>query len=225
MLRNTLATLPRLALFLLALIPVLIGSGILMSMQQGSLNTFTEPADLIRRESYPFALTAHILGGSTMLLLGFAQFSSRLRRAFPAWHRWAGRGLILLGVVFALAGLRMNFSGHAQADSALYDGAQTLAAALFLATLWLGFTAIRRGDVARHRVWMLRAYALTLGAATQTILLLPVFLLFGKVEGLVLDLAFISGWLVNLAVAEALIRRRQFAPRWNGSASTAPNRS
>lgn len=31
----------------------------------------------------------------------------------------------------------------------------------------LGFKAIREGDVARHRVWMTRAYALALGAGTQ----------------------------------------------------------
>ena len=35
------------------------------------------------------------------------------------------------------------------------------------ASIVLGFTAIRRGDVARHRAWMTRAYALALGAGTQ----------------------------------------------------------
>jgi hypothetical protein len=31
----------------------------------------------------------------------------------------------------------------------------------------LGFIAIRRGDMIRHRAWMTRAYAIGLGAATQ----------------------------------------------------------
>ena len=35
------------------------------------------------------------------------------------------------------------------------------------ACIVLGFAAIRRGDVARHRAWMTRAYALALGAGTQ----------------------------------------------------------
>ena len=35
------------------------------------------------------------------------------------------------------------------------------------ASIVLGFAAIRRGDVARHRAWMTRAYALALGAGTQ----------------------------------------------------------
>ena len=208
MLRMILSALPRFALFLLALIPVLIGFGILISMQQGTLDTFTEPQDLIRRASYPWALSGHIIGGSALLILGFAQFSTPLRRACPAWHRWTGRVLIMLGVYFALSSFWMNFSDQALAQSALFDGAQNLVAVLFLITLWLGVAAIRRGEVARHRVWMLRAYALTLGAATQTVMLLPVFLLFGEVEGLATDLAFIAGWGGNLAVAEVLIRRR-----------------
>ena len=208
MLRTFLAALPRLALFLLALIPVLIGIGTLISMQQGTLNTLTEPQDLIRRASYPWALSGHIIGGSALLILGFAQFSARLRRACPACHRWTGRALIMLGVFFALSSLWMNFSDQAMAASALHDGAQNVVAVLFLIVLGLGLAAIRRRDVVRHRVWMLRAYALTLGAATQTVMLLPVFLIYGEVEGTAFDLVFISGWLINLAVAEVLIWRQ-----------------
>ena len=131
----------------------------------------------------------------------------------------------MLGVFFALSSLWMNFSDQAMATSALRDGAQNVVAVLFLIVLGLGVAAIRRGEVARHRVWMLRAYALTLGAATQTVMLLPVFLIFGSVEGTAFDLVFISGWLLNLAVAELVIRRVHLAALWTGNALTAPNRS
>ncbi len=207
MIRTLFAGLPRIALFLLALIPVLTGISILFSMQQGTLNSLTEPQDLIRRASYPWALSGHIIGGSALLILGFAQFSARLRRACPACHRWTGRALILLGVFFALSSLWMNFSANAMPGSALHDGAQNLVAVLFLIVLGLGVAAIRRGDIARHRVWMLRSYAITLGAATQTVMLLPVFLLFGLPEGLLVDLVFISGWGINLGVGELILRR------------------
>ena len=208
MLRPIFAALPRFALFLLAMIPVLTGVVILLSMRDGSVNALSEPQDILRRQSYSFSMIGHIIGGSAMLILGFAQFSSRLRRNFPAWHRWSGRVLVALGVVFALTALRMNFSDQAMAGSALHDAAQNLAALAFLATLGLGVAEIRRGEVARHRVWMMRSYALALGAATQTVLLLPVFLILGSVEGLGYDLVFIAGWLVNLAVAEFLLRHR-----------------
>ena len=206
------AGLPRFFLVLLALIPVLIGAAILTSMHQGTLNAFTHEADIIRRASYPWAVIGHIIGGSAMLMLGLLQFSARLRRRFPAWHRWSGRALVAAGAYFALSGLWMNASPHAQPDSWLHDAAQDIVAPVFLTVLALGVVAIRRGDVAGHRAWMLRVYAITLGTATQTALLLPMVLLFGPPVGLKVDLAFISGLLINLVVAEWIIRRNR-SPR------------
>jgi hypothetical protein len=66
----------------------------------------------------------------------------------------------------------------------------------------LGFAAIRRGDVSRHRAWMTRAYALALGAGTQAI----GEALLGTSE-LTTDLCLGAGWVINLAVAEYVIRR------------------
>ena len=206
------AALPRFALFLLALIPVLIGSGILISMAEGSLGTFTEPVDQWRRDSYPWAVIGHIVGGSAVLMLGLVQFSPRLRRAAPALHRWTGRLLVICGATFALSGLRMNASARAQDDSLLYNITQNVVAVLFLVILVLGVTAARQRRFAAHRAWMMRAYAITLGVATQTVMLLPVFLIVGEVKGLVPDLVVIACWALNLAVAEVLIRRTKRRP-------------
>ena len=65
----------------------------------------------------------------------------------------------------------------------------------------------RRRDVTRHRAWMIRAYALALGAGTQ------VFVLIAATEGfggsvLAYDLGMGASWLLNLAVAEYMVRRR-----------------
>ena len=103
----------------------------------------------------------------------------------------------------------MNASPGAQTDSVLYDVTQNVMAVVFLTVLFLGLRAIRQRRVADHRAWMMRSYAITLGAATQTVLLLPVFLLFGPPQGLLVDLVFISAWGVNLAVAEWVIRAPQ----------------
>ena len=225
MIRTVSAALPRIALFLLALVPVVTVFFILQSMASGALNPLTEPADLARRASYPWAVIGHMLGGSAILMLGLAQFSTRLRRAAPRLHRWNGRALVAAGCWIALSALWMNASPKALPDTFLHEAAQDVVAVVFLAVLALGVYAIRTGHIATHRAWMMRAYAITLGAATQTVMLLPVFLIFGPPIGLIADLVFISGWLINLAVAEVLIRRGQLAPRRNGSISTAPNRS
>jgi hypothetical protein len=70
----------------------------------------------------------------------------------------------------------------------------------------LGLVAIRRRDVARHRAWMTRAYALALGAGTQAFTVGFGEALFGA--GVVrTDLMMGAGWVINLAVAEWFIRR------------------
>ena len=211
MIKPALAALPRFALFLLAVIPVLTGVVVLQSMQHGDVNALSDPAAIARRASYPWAIIGHILGGSAMLILGFSQFSSRLRRAMPGLHRWVGRALVGAGAYFALSGLVMNASAKAQADSVLYNTAQNVMAVVFLAVLFLGIRAVRQRRIADHRAWMMRCYAITLGAATQTVLLLPVFLILGEVRGVLVDLVFISAWGVNLTVAEWVIRRPSYS--------------
>ena len=207
MIRSFLKNLPRLGVFLLALLPVLIGGFILVSIYGGEVNEMSQPVDIIRRGSYPYAIIGHILGGSALLLLGYLQFSNRLRIKFPKWHRWVGRGLVAAGCYLALSGLWMNQSVQAQPDSWLHDTAQNIAAVGLLTVLSLGLYFIRSGNITKHRIWMTRAYALCLGTGTQTLLLLPVALIFGPPNGLLGDLVFIAGWIVNLVVAELFLRK------------------
>ena len=74
------------------------------------------------------------------------------------------------------------------------------------ACLVLGFAAIRRRDIAAHRAWMVRAYALGLAAGTQAFTEPLGVALFGDAV-VVSDLAKGAGWVVNLAVAEWVVRR------------------
>ena len=76
----------------------------------------------------------------------------------------------------------------------------------------LGFAAIRRKDVRRHRAWMTRAYAIGLGAGTQVLTGMVGAMIAGQPSALSGDLLKGAAWVINLAVAEWVIRRR-LAPR------------
>ncbi len=71
----------------------------------------------------------------------------------------------------------------------------------------LGLAAIRRRDIAPHLAWMMRGYAIGLGAGTQALTHLPYFLFPGIQGELTRALAMGAGWAINLAVAERIIRR------------------
>jgi hypothetical protein len=79
--------------------------------------------------------------------------------------------------------------------------------ALFLG---LGVAAVLRRDIPRHRAWMMRGYALGLGAGTQVFTHLPWFLLPDIQGELARTLCMAAGWAINLVVVEWLISRKPF---------------
>lgn len=74
--------------------------------------------------------------------------------------------------------------------------------------LVLALRAILDRNVASHRAWMLRAYAVGQGAGTQVLFLLPPQLLSGEaVTGMLRDVMMTAAWAANVLVAESVIRR------------------
>jgi uncharacterized membrane protein len=169
----------------------------------------------------PSPAVLHIVGGLAFLLLGAFQFSVPARRRWPRWHRRAGRALVLLGLAAALAALWMTVFYARQTGTGQILHLLRLVFGTAMATsLVLGFRAIRRRDIAQHRAWMTRAYALGLGAGTQAITIGIGHSLFGK-SALTTDLSTASGWLINIAVAELVIRRHRRSRRQARPASPA----
>lgn len=74
--------------------------------------------------------------------------------------------------------------------------------------LVLGFTTMLKRKISDHSAWMIRAYALGQGAGTQVITLLPYMLLIGTPPQLTRDLLMILAWVINICVAEWIIRKK-----------------
>jgi uncharacterized membrane protein len=179
------------------------------------------PADH-RFTGLPVALVTHIVGAAVFALVGAFQFVPRLRRG--SWHRRAGRVLTAAGLMVAASALWLTVFYQAQPGTGdlLYVFRFVFASAM-AACLVLGFSAIRRRDVDAHRAWMTRAYALGLGAGTQAFTEGFGEAVFGTGD-LTGDLAKGAGWVINLAVAEWVIRRpaRPHARARRGAPSATP---
>jgi uncharacterized membrane protein len=191
------------ALIALSFIPLVAGTLRLLQLAGGPALI---PADH-RFAAFPEPLVVHIVGATVYALVGCFQFVPRFRRRHLTWHRRAGRVLVVAGLLVAVSALWMTLFYQAQPGTGdLLFVLRLVFASGMIACLVLGFTAIRRRDIAAHRAWMIRAYALGLGAGTQ------VFTegFGGAVFGtgvLAGDLAKGAGWVVNLAIAEWAIRR------------------
>src|SRR3989442_1064470 len=92
------------------------------------------------------------------------QFVRRIRARRLRFHRWSGRVFVASGLVIGVTGLVM---GVVMAIGGANETAATsFFAIIFLVALGQAVLHVRRGDVARHREWMLRAFAVGLAIAT-----------------------------------------------------------
>jgi hypothetical protein len=74
--------------------------------------------------------------------------------------------------------------------------------------LLLATDAIRRRKFWQHRAWMIRAYALAMGAGTQVLSHIPVVVLQQELTLTNRAIAMGTGWLINILVAEWIIATR-----------------
>jgi len=192
-----------LALVALSAIPLTAGTLRLIQLAGGPA---VIPADH-RFAGFPTPLVVHILGATIFALGGILQFVPRFRRRHPVWHRRAGRVLAVAGLAVAISALWLTLFYEAQPGTGdvLYVLRLVFGSAM-AACLVLGFAAVRRGDIASHRAWMVRAYAIGLGAGTQVFTEGFGGAIFGT-GVLAGDLAKGAGWVINLAVAEWALRR------------------
>lgn len=155
-------------------------------------------------EANRVTIYAHVYASSLALLLGPFQFWPRLRAARPAVHRWMGRVYLGVGVlVGGLAGLAMATVAFGGTAARLGFGCLALA---WLYTGLRAYAAIRARDVASHRRWMIRNFALTFAAVT-----LRLYLPGSVASGISMEAAYpVIAWLCwvpNLAVAEWLLHQ------------------
>ena len=164
------------------------------------------PADH-RFAGVPVALVVHILGAATFALAGILQLVPRFRRRHPVWHRRAGRVVAVAGLLVAGSALWLTLFYEPQPGTGdLLFVLRLLFGSALAACLVLGVAAARRRDIATHRAWMVRAYAIGLAAGTQVFTEGIGGAIFGT-GVLAADLAKGAGWIINLAVAEWALRR------------------
>ena len=189
-----------------------------------------------------FWFSAHVGSGIITLVLGLLQFSARLRAARPGLHRLVGYIYVAAIFIGGIAGLRLapdtplllseglteearmqsvyglNPSNWGIAYGATYTPAQfstVVYSFALLALTWMFVNAVAlryavRRDFTRHQQWMIRSYSLTFAAFTVRLAAAVLVLLFRE-PVLASNLALWS-WIVNLTVAEWIIRRSRRKP-------------
>ena len=177
-----------------------------MDMSKGLLST--KPEEVVNNSLYQFIFHQHIYMGGLALLVGWSQFSSKIRNRFLGLHRALGKTYLIAVLLSGTAGLYIAFFAT--------GGIIPISGFSILAVIWLysstaAYLAIRNRDIDRHQEWMIRSYALCFGAVT--------FRIMGPLLQFGFDMEFIpaykiiswAAWILNLSVAEVIIRNKRRA--------------
>lgn len=197
-------------LILLSLVPAVAGTGRLAELARGAAVTEANARFIVT----PLPVVVHIIAVIPFSILGALQFAPALRRRGRRWHRLAGRVLVVCGLAAAITGLWMaRFYPWPEGDGEVLCRLRLVFGSVMAASIVLAIDAVRRRDFVAHGAWMTRGYAIGMGAGTQVLTHLPWFVVVGQPDEATRAVLMGAGWVINLGVAEWVIRRSFAGPR------------
>ena len=191
-------------LIALSVVPALAGMARLTELMRGAVIT----AANARFFAMPLPIVLHLLTVIPFTMLGALQVAPAFRQRYRTWHRASGRVVVVCGLIVALTGLWMTlgYPWPVGDGEVLYVERLVFGTAM-LVSLLLAIAAIHRRNFAVHGEWMIRAYAIGMGAGTQVLTHLPYYLFVGKPDESTRAVLMGAGWVINVRFAEWIIRR------------------
>lgn len=190
---------------LLAVSSLTIGVALVQAVQ---IITNSLPLDSLRLARMPISHFTHAVGGAVFGILGPLQFGRVLAGRFGTLHKIMGRIFVLCGLALALSSMTLLW-GFGGDSSILVSGGRFVFGLGLGVALILAVLAIRERDVKRHTRWMIRAYAIGMGATVVSLVFIPIYAITGEPPiGVTADLIFIGSWACAIALAEYVVRRR-----------------
>lgn len=147
----------------------------------------------------------HIILGGIALLVGWTQFSAKLRIKRMKLHRAIGKIYILSVLISGLCGIYIAQSATGGISNVI---GFSLSGIVWLTTTILAYNAIREGDIEQHQNYMVYSYAVCFSAVTLRIWLPMLSSVLGAFEPAYLIVGWLS-WVPNLIVAYYIIKRRK----------------
>jgi uncharacterized membrane protein len=175
--------------------------------------------------TYPGWAAVHFVAAGVFVVLLPFQLWPASRAVYPHLHRVVGRMAAAAGASFAVSGIVLPFAMPNRPFSV--RAFMALVGVAFVFLLYRGVRAIRGGDVAAHRRWMLRVTAAALAPLTER-LIFPLLASAG-IDSVprFWDLFVTALWFsaaLNVVVVEWWLQRGAFATSsstsaWQGSSS------
>jgi uncharacterized membrane protein len=163
----------------------------------------SKPNELLVNSLWNTAFYTHIILGGVALLLGWLQFSPKIRLKNISLHRAIGKIYIVSALISSLASIGLGFFATGGGITSI--GFICLGIIWFATTL-LAYLKIKSRQVEPHRRLMIYSYAACFSAVMLRIWLPFLIILFGDFIVAYSIVAWLC-WVPNLLVANLIIRK------------------
>jgi uncharacterized membrane protein len=188
---------------------LLMGAATLLVVFYSEIPLLHKPSERAYLGSIYFLIVPHILAGVTALLSGPVQFSSRIRRLYPKFHRILGRTYVI--AVFVAAPLAIAMAARRRGPHMFFFPANVIQASTWMVTTAAAFLTARNRHFQQHREWMVRSYAVTFTfVATRVLQPIPAWTRHTE-AGFAMEIVFIT--FMAVLIPDIALHWRQITSR------------
>jgi len=163
----------------------------------------SKSAELLQDNTWNVMFYAHILLGGFALMIGWSQFSKKIRTKHIKWHRRIGKAYIIAALISGISSLYIaHFATGGMISMIGFMGLGII----WLFTTIMAYRAIKNGEVIKHQKYMIFSYAACFAAVTLRIWL-PI--LTATFQDFIFAYRIVAWlcWVPNIIVAFFLTRR------------------
>lgn len=164
----------------------------------------SKSVELLSSNIYNTFFYTHIMLGGIALLIGWLQFSEKLRRNYIKLHRTIGKIYVASVLISGPAGFYIALFASGGFSPKL---GFSIGALLWTIFTYLGYSSIRKGNIETHRKFMMYSYAGTFGAVTLRLWLPLLILAFGEFLMAYQIVAWLS-WIPNMIMVYIILNKR-----------------
>lgn len=151
-------------------------------------------------------LRLHIISACIGLITGPLGLSAKLLRKKPALHRLNGK-VYVLSILFSSV-VTIYLAKDATGGTFTTVGFLLLNGLWIFATLYAWWT-IRLKQIVKHRMWMMRSYALTLANTSLHFIQLALMKLFDVNYVSSYTIAVWAAWIINIVIVELITKPKR----------------
>ena len=161
--------------------------------------------ELLNDNLWNIGFYGHITLGGLALLIGWLQFSNKLRIKKTELHRTIGKIYVISVFISGVCGLFIALYATGGIISILGFFSLGL---IWLTTTTLGFKAIKKGNIELHEKFMIFSYAACFAAVTLRVWLPLLSIAMGEFNSAYRIVAWIC-WVPNIIVAYLIVRNKR----------------